>query len=167
MRCRERASRPSARRLGKSCPAGAGGSIRPGFRCSEGGMDLAQQQELLKNTKIDDSIHWEDLDASLAALRHGHPLLNPASPINDVARALWARTGLDQWDSLQRDSRVRQHKVLYLLHGWRLSKWWLSAIRMHRCRISRRGLQRARGRESGLTNCQWVTCWERIFHLSV
>ena len=65
-------------------------------------MDLAQQQDLLKNTKFDDSLRWEDLDAALAALRHGHPLPNPASPINDVARALWARTGLDQWDSLQR-----------------------------------------------------------------
>ena len=78
---------------------GASGRV---FVAQRGGMDLAQQQELLKNTKFDDSLRWEDLDAALAALRHGHPLPNPASPLNDVARALWARTGLDQWDSLQR-----------------------------------------------------------------
>jgi len=53
-----------------------------------GGVDLAQQQQLLKNTKFDDWLRWEDLDAALAALRHGHPLPNPASPLNDAARAL-------------------------------------------------------------------------------
>ena len=68
---------------------GASGRV---FVAQRGGMDLAQQHELLKNTKFDDSLRWEDLDAALAALRHGHPLPNPASPLNDVARALWART---------------------------------------------------------------------------